>query len=341
MPSTLSMGAPEVGLRHLRISRDLLGRPLRDLLPVVDAEDASGDRHDDPHVVLDDQDRDPAGVDLADDLDRFLDLGRVEPREVLVEKQQIRLGVQRPRHLQALAQAQGQAAGGGVAPTLHLRKGDRLPRFPTRLFRAVRARKGRGHEVLEDGEAGQRPHDLERAGQAQPADLVGLAAVDPGSPEEDPSARGREVAVDQVEDGGLPRPVRPDQPQDLPLLQAEGHVAHGQQAAEALADVVELEEGGHAAAGPPCPRRRRACASRTAPTIPLGTKMMMPSMSTPKKIPCPCWNQTRRSSETRMKITAPTAGPHRVAAPPSMVTRIIMIEMSATDNTIPGSMNPM
>ena len=39
-------------------------------------------------------------------------------------------------------------------------------------------------------------------------------------------------------------------------------------------------------------------------------------------------------------MTAPTAGPSIVAAPPSIVQRIILIEMSGSEK-MPGSMKPM
>src|SRR3569832_502180 len=83
-----AMGASQIGFDDGRVVRDAVWVALRDLLAVADAENAVGDRHDDAHVVLDDEDRDPAAMDLLHDLDRLLDLRRIQPREVLVEEEE-------------------------------------------------------------------------------------------------------------------------------------------------------------------------------------------------------------------------------------------------------------
>src|SRR5664280_3654941 len=83
------MRGSQIRFDHARVVRDFLWRALGDLLAVAHADDLLRDRHDDAHVVLDDEDRDAALVDLADDRDRLLDLGGVEPREVLVEEEKL------------------------------------------------------------------------------------------------------------------------------------------------------------------------------------------------------------------------------------------------------------
>ena len=57
--------AAEVGLDDPGIGADLGGRALGDLLAVVEDRDPVADAHDDPHVVLDEQDREAEVVSGA------------------------------------------------------------------------------------------------------------------------------------------------------------------------------------------------------------------------------------------------------------------------------------
>ena len=165
----------------------------------------------------------------------------------------------------------------------------------------VRAGEGRDHDVLEDREAREGLHDLERAREAAAADFKGLEAVDAFALEEDLPSRGRVVAVDDVEDGRLAGAVRADEPEDLPLLDRKGHVADGLEAAETFRDVLQLEEAHEAPCGAEA-RRRFHFAARSfhVPTIPFGKKMMRTMIRIPKKTRCPDFSHTRKISETRM-----------------------------------------
>ena len=83
------------------------------------------------------------------------------------------------------------------------------------------------------------------AGEAVARDRIGLCAGDVGAAEHDASGIRREHAVDQIEQRRLAGAVRPDQAENFALAHDETQVVHGLQAAEALADVIELEERRH------------------------------------------------------------------------------------------------
>ena len=90
---------------------DLGRRPLGDLHAVVEHRDAVGDAHHQAHVVLDQQHRDAAVADLADQLHQVDRLARVHPGGRLVEQQQLRLGGEGPGDLEPPLVAVGEVLG--------------------------------------------------------------------------------------------------------------------------------------------------------------------------------------------------------------------------------------
>jgi hypothetical protein len=87
------------------------GRPLGDLLPVVEHADPVGDPHDDAHVVLDEEHRQLLlHAQLGDEVGELGGLLRVHAGRRLVEEQELRLRRQRPRHLQPALVAVGEVA---------------------------------------------------------------------------------------------------------------------------------------------------------------------------------------------------------------------------------------
>src|SRR5258708_12833826 len=73
------LGGAEIRLEHGRIAGHRLGRPLGDLAAEIEHNDPPRDPHDEAHVVLDQEDRDAAPVDRADDLRQPTSLGHAEP----------------------------------------------------------------------------------------------------------------------------------------------------------------------------------------------------------------------------------------------------------------------
>src|SRR5436190_2017347 len=85
---------PQVGGDHLRIVPDLGRRPFGDLPAELQYHDPVAHPHDQPHVVLDEQHRHALVVDLPDQAEQPLLLGRVEAGGRLVQAEQGRVGGQ-------------------------------------------------------------------------------------------------------------------------------------------------------------------------------------------------------------------------------------------------------
>ena len=90
----------------------------------------------------------------------------------------------------------------------------------------------------------EEPLVLERAGDAEGRDDMGGEPdqFPPTVVESDPAVRRPVNAGDQVEDGRLPRTIRPDEPDDLALLDAEGEIVDGPEAAEVLRQAFGFEK---------------------------------------------------------------------------------------------------
>ncbi len=144
-------------------------------------------------------------------------------------------------HLLALQPHEGQLVEGpGEGRAL-------LPRSPgsaehgrdgARVHPAVAA----GQHVFEHGEILEEADGLEGPGDAELDDAVGGPVRDVSALEADSSPVGAVIAGDEVEDGGLARPVRADEPDDGPLLHVEGDFVYGRQSAEGLGNALKLQQ---------------------------------------------------------------------------------------------------
>ena len=79
---------------------------------------SSGDGHDHPHVVLDQQDGDALGRDPPDELAELSRLGVIESRRRLIEEQHLRLAREGPPDLQQSLATHGQLADGHLGRIL-------------------------------------------------------------------------------------------------------------------------------------------------------------------------------------------------------------------------------
>src|SRR5579884_36489 len=98
----------EIGLDHSRQSANFAWRPFRDLLAVVEYHDIVADRHDDPHVMLDQNNGN--AVRIAKPADRLGDATtffRVHAGRRFVEQQQPRTAGKRSRQFDRFLQAVG------------------------------------------------------------------------------------------------------------------------------------------------------------------------------------------------------------------------------------------
>src|SRR5260370_9406085 len=87
----------EIGVHHRRVGAYFSGKAIRDLGAEVEHYDALRERQQEMHVVLDQEYRDAAGSDAADDLAEPRALCRRETRGRLGEQDQARLPGRPPR----------------------------------------------------------------------------------------------------------------------------------------------------------------------------------------------------------------------------------------------------
>lgn len=72
--------------------------------------------------------------------------------------------------------------------------------------------------------------------------LVGLQALEAFALEENVSGSQRKVLIDQVENGGFARAIRPDEPKYLAPLYLEAHAVNCHEPAKILTYPINFEE---------------------------------------------------------------------------------------------------
>src|SRR5437660_5316697 len=180
--------APSFALAQVRVDdrtvgAHLVGGPLGDLLAVIQHHHATRDVHDDPHVVLDQDDRRPPLVgDVEDEAGHVLLLLEVHPRHRLVEEEELWLHRERARQLDALLEPVRQGPRRRLADRGDLEEVDHaldrrpVPDLPPLGAAPAEARTkaARAHEdvaadehVVEYGQALEEGHVLEGAGDAE------------------------------------------------------------------------------------------------------------------------------------------------------------------------------
>ena len=253
----------EVGVDHDRVPLDLGRRSLRDHLAEVQHEDPLRHRHNELHVVLDQQHGDgELGVDLADQAGQLDLLGRVGPRGRLVQQQHLRVRPERPGDLEAPPVPVGQRAREVVGLPC---EPDELQQLQGPEIALVLLAPGAGQSehgadgpgvllgldpdlhVLERRQRTEHPGGLERPRDPEPVHLVGLAADHAhGVPvlrgEPDRALLGPVHARQTVEQRGLPGAVGADDRQHLSPVQVQRHVAQARDAAEAQGHVLDGEQ---------------------------------------------------------------------------------------------------
>ncbi len=98
------------------------------------------------------------------------------------------------------------------------------------------------HHVLEDAQAGKEPHALEGPGDPELRQFVGVVVLDQGSPVIGDNSRvGAHEPADDVEQGGFPGTIGPDDAHDLSLRRRHGDVVEGHDPPESHAELVDAQ----------------------------------------------------------------------------------------------------
>src|SRR5207249_3458283 len=178
--------------------------------------------------------------ETSDESDEARDRALVDAPCQLVEEEETRSGREGARHLEPFALPGGQLAGEGRPLVRQADEGEimvgRRPRNPWIALVAERA----DQHVVADGHSSEEAELLERARDTAAGDLVRPEPRDRAAVQPDVARVRPGEAGDDVEEGRLPRAVRPDDADDLPRRHREADVGVGHDAAEALRDVDDL-----------------------------------------------------------------------------------------------------
>ncbi len=255
--------------------------PFRDHASLCHHDHPVGVVHHDLHVVLDEEDGRPvARPHLLDALEQATRERRIHAGERFVQEHEARREHERARKLEELALAARERSGVLAGVTAQLERLEQLVRArPHFTFSASRCegsgeqackplagvvRRGKEH-VVEHAHHVQRLRQLERPHEPAAGDRVGRQVVDRPAVEPDGAAACALEAGDDVEERRLARAVRADQRRDRAALDAEARAVHGADAAEALLDALDLEDGvTHRAASPASCRRSPAAGTPSA-----------------------------------------------------------------------------
>jgi hypothetical protein len=206
--------------------------------------------------VLDQQDRD-AGVarELLEDRHDAVGLGRPQAGHHLVEQQELRIGRQCAGELEPLAVGQRQRGRLLITLVVEIEAREHVAGVMAGRQDVGAVQQRADQHVVFDGQPRKRAHDLERATNAAAADRVRGLALDALAPEHDAPVVRREHARDHVEQRRLAGAVRSDHREDFAGVDLEADAIDRDEAAEPLADAVDLEENAHGRR-PWSPRRR-------------------------------------------------------------------------------------
>ena len=228
-----------------------------DDLSEVEDDDAIAHRHDQVHVVLDEEHGHALGQ-AADPRAQRVHLALGQPAGGLVEQEELRLGHEGAGQRGALLYRVGQGGRepAGVVGRAELVEdlqgaGRDPPLLPARPPQpeeggpqvAAEHRFGAEHHVLVHGQPGAQPDALEGARDPEPGQVVRMVPAQDGVAVADGARARMDEAADDVEQGRLARAVGPDDADDLTAADRHRHLDEGQEATEPDADLIDDEEG--------------------------------------------------------------------------------------------------
>src|ERR1051325_2164244 len=303
------MRRPEVGFDDLRIALHLRGLAFGDFLAVVEHHHAVADVHHQPHVVLDEQDRDALRADRFDERAQPEGLGGVHPRRRLVQREELGRGREGACHLHAALVSVGQASRRIVGAGADADELEQLQRAPLGLALLAQGRAVSQDRADDAGPGARVPadhHVLERRKVGEQADVL-----EGGRDAGDRHLMGRQPAQ-RLAAEALPDPRRAEP-------------------AHEVSSRLRTAEGSSPA------DRNSMMSTSASPKI----SMRMTSGSTssrPNSATCSGSTVQRRISGTNESSTAPRITPQMLPIPPS--TTIATTMMDSTRTKLSGEMNP-
>src|ERR1700728_1636221 len=328
MPATLRLLA-KISALDFGVAYHLVRRAVGDL--------ASGDEDDQPlrkahhraHDVLDEDDGDAFGVQSPEQGEDIFDFRGGETGHRFVGNQE--LGVRRHgagefklAHLD-LGEVARQPPGFALQP--HLTQKLDATRFDVGMASAARSDRieERNAHVVEQAEARERPRQLEGAGEAAARALMRARALKRMAVEADRPRLVAQRTADAIDERALAGAIGADQAHAFARAHRKGNILQRHEAAEALAELVDLQKCGHGGGPASTPSLRRpsrpvglCCMNpRTSPTMPFGATITKPTSRKP--------TIRRLIAEEIVTVTiccnepsriAPINGPTQVVVPP-------------------------
>ncbi len=196
-------------------------------------------------MVLDEQDRQvQITLKAADEVSELADLLVIEPAGGLVEQEQGRLGRESARELDSLERAERKSTGKPLAEFAELEIfEDMLRLFAAATLRERTKPRVRADEhVLEDGHVLEQHDVLKRARDPESRHPIGRCSSQVFPLEHNAAAVRAVEAGDEIEERRLPGAVRPDQPDDLSLLQVERNIRESHDPTEPARDVLDRKK---------------------------------------------------------------------------------------------------
>src|SRR6266480_4130096 len=276
----LVIGLAEIGLAHPLVPRDDVGGAACQHRALRHDRDVVGDLEYHLHVVLDDAD--------------------LEKRDVAVRKG-ARLALRKRAQADLFEHALDFLAGAAI-----------LFRRAQRMQEAIARVRG-DPDIFLHRQPVEHALDLQGARDAETADLVRLEAADVASRGEHAARVRGEKSAHQIEQRRFSGAVRADDRVQPARCQRQTDVVDSDQAAEALGEALDLQNGlAHGR------WTNRSTISRHRPTMPLGAKMTTRIATTPTIRPW-CSQRVETTSRMTMNRLVPISGPSSVPAPPTMV----------------------
>src|SRR6185312_7673893 len=183
---------------------------------------------------FDDEDTDTLVTDLADHLYHFFDLDQIQPGHDLVAQENLRLHRQRLCQLQPLAAGASQFIRALIdvpAKPDEIQLGARLLAGLRQLdLSASTPKEGAHRDVVQNRQAGKRPHDLKRAPYAEAGATIGGHAGKRPSLKKNIPRTGSQRPADQADQRGLSRAVRTYHAENLSAPQRKADIVDCDQA---------------------------------------------------------------------------------------------------------------
>src|SRR5205823_8975416 len=174
--------------------------------------------------MLDEQDGQAEfAVEFGESRNHAVGLGRPQARHHLVEQQKFWLGGERTRNFQALTVRQRQRGCRLMTFAEEVEPSEYLAGMAARRCGIVPTQHGADHDVVLDGQRGERPHQLECAADAAATNLVRGKGVDAFTGKIDRTPVRREDPGEDVKQRRLARPVRADDDKNPTALYAKAY----------------------------------------------------------------------------------------------------------------------